>query len=86
MVKNLKVKLKKTELNIIYSKITSVFFNKSIKFNKLWLKYILIHKGNTFIKILPHKYFSGFFLGDFVFTRKIFYYPKNLKKKKHIRR
>lgn len=83
---NYKVSLKKNQLKYILLKKNLIFFSKSYKINKWWLNYLYIHKGNSFVKIKLCKFFQGFLLGELVFTRKLFYYPKALKKKKHLRR
>lgn len=83
---NNKIKLKKNNFKYILLNKTIVLFKKSYNINKFWPSLIYVHKGNCFIKLSLHKYFKGIKVGDLIFTRKFFYFPKSLKKKKHIRR
>lgn len=71
---------------LIFKNKSHIFFNKSLYLNNLFSTTLYIHKGNNFIKLNPNKYMSGLPLGLFIFSRKIFFYPKILKKKKSLRR
>lgn len=41
-----------------------------------------IHKGNLFKLLKPFRYHSAYKFGEFSFTRKPFFFPKKVKKKK----
>ena len=71
---------------LIFKNKARIFFNKSFYINNYLLGNIYIHKGNNFIKLKITRFLTGLPLGIFIFSRKLFFYPKVLKKKKSLRR
>ncbi len=72
--------------NIFYTKLRNVkkkkiIFNKSSCIPSSYINnIILIHKGNIFKKLLITKFLTGMKFGEFIITRKPFYFPDNKKK------
>ena len=54
--------------------------------NFLYKRYLFIHKGNLFNKILINKFQIGYKLGEFSFTRKPFNFTKKKKKLNFVKR
>lgn len=58
-------------------------FDKSSTFlNFFYLRRVLIYKGHSRTMVKPYRLFIGSKLGEFVLTRKFFYYPQRERKKK----
>jgi len=72
--------------NIFYIKLKNtkkkkIVFNKSSNIPFSYINNtILIYKGNIFKKLLITKFLAGMRFGEFIITRKPFYFPDNKKK------
>lgn len=59
-----------------------VFDKSSTLLNFFYLRKILIYKGHSRTMVKPYRLFIGSKLGEFVLTRKFYYYPQRERKKK----
>lgn len=70
-------------LNFLLKKKINFFFNKKTYIiNILKNKYIFIYNGLFYKKFLIRSFFTGYRIGNFIFTKKFFKYNKKLKKNK----
>jgi len=60
-----------------------IITNKSTSLPKLLLfSYLTIHKGNSFMNKRVNRWMLGKKIGEFVFTRKPFFFPVKVKNKR----